>query len=100
MSALVSNYSGGSGLAVSAFLLSRFIPPMVIGPFAGVLADRFDRKRLLIFSDVSRAVVVLLLLFATSPDRLWLIYVLTIVQFALSSVFDPGRNAIMPSLLK
>lgn len=99
LSALVSNYSGGSGLAVSGFLLARFIPPLVIGPFAGVLADRFDRKRLLIFSDVSRALVVLLLLFATSPDMLWLIYVLTILQFALSSVFDPGRNAIMPSLL-
>jgi MFS family permease len=100
MSALVSRYSGGSGLAVSAFLLARFIPPLVIGPFAGVLADRFDRKRLLIFSDVSRALVVLLLLFATSPDTLWLIYVLTIIQFALSSIFEPGRNAIMPSLLR
>lgn len=100
LSALVSNYSGGSGLAVSAFLLARFIPPLIIGPFAGVLADRFDRKRLLIFSDVSRAIVVLMLLFATTPDRLWLIYVLTIIQFALSSVFDPGRNAIMPSLLQ
>jgi MFS family permease len=100
MSALVSKYSGGSGLAVSAFLLARFIPPLVIGPFAGVLVDRFDRKRLLIFSDVSRALVVLLLLFATTPDTLWLIYVLTILQFALSSIFDPGRNAIMPSLLR
>lgn len=100
LSALVSNYSGGSGLAVSGFLLARFIPPLVIGPFAGVLADRFDRKRLLIFSDFSRALVVLLLLFATSPDMLWLIYILTILQFALSSVFDPGRNAIMPSLLR
>jgi MFS family permease len=100
MSALVSKYSGGSGLAVSAFLLARFIPPLVIGPFAGVLADRFDRKKLLIFSDVSRAIVVLLLLFTTTPDRLWLIYVLTIIQFALSSVFDPGRNAIMPNLLR
>ncbi len=100
LSALVSNYSGGSGLAVSAFLLARFIPPLIIGPFAGVLADRFNRKRLLIFSDVSRSLVVLLLLFATSPDMLWLIYVLTICQFALSSIFEPGRNAIMPSLLR
>lgn len=100
LSSLVSRYSGGSGLAVSAFLLARFIPPLVIGPFAGVLADRFDRKRLLIFSDLSRSLVVLMLLFATSPDALWLIYVLTILQFALSSVFEPGRNAIMPSLLR
>lgn len=100
LSALVGAYSGGSGLAVSIFLLARFVPPLLIGPFAGVLVDRMDRKRLLIFSDVSRAGVVLLLLLATGPDRLWLIYVLTFIQFSLSAVFEPGRSAIMPSLLQ
>jgi predicted MFS family arabinose efflux permease len=64
-----------------------------------VLVDRYDRKRLLIISDLSRALVVLLLLLADTPERLWLIYVLTVIQFALSSVFEPGRSAIMPSLV-
>lgn len=100
LSALVATYSGGSGLAVSAFLLARFIPPLLIVPVAGVLVDRFDRRRLLIFSDVSRAIVVLLLLLANSPDRLWLIYVLTVIQFSLSAVFEPGRSAIMPGLIR
>ncbi len=100
LSALVSLYSGGSGLAVSAFLLARFVPPLLIGPFAGVLVDRFERKRLLIASDLCRAGVVLALLLANSPDRLWLIYVLTIAQFSLSAVFEPGRNAIMPGLIR
>ena len=99
LSALVAEYSGGSGLAVSGFLLARLVPPLLVGPYAGVLVDRFDRKRLLILSDVSRAGVVLLLLMATGPEWLWLIYVLTILQFSLSAVFEPGRNAIMPSLL-
>lgn len=104
LSALVAEFSEGAaldkGLAVSLFLLARFIPPLVVGPFAGVLVDRFDRKRLLIASDASRAVVVLLLLLAVeNPQLLWLIYVLTVIQFALSAVFEPGRNALMPSLL-
>lgn len=99
LSALVANYSGGSGTAVSGFLLARFIPSLIIGPFAGTLIDRFNRKNLLIASDVSRALVVLLLLFATGPDTLWLIYLMTFIQFSLSTVFEPGRNAIMPSLL-
>lgn len=99
LSALVSAYSGGSGLAVSAFLLARFVPPLLIGPLAGVLVDRMDRRRLLIISDVARAVVVLLFLLATGPDRLWLIYLLTVIQFSLSAVFEPGRSAILPSLL-
>jgi MFS family permease len=100
LSALVSVYSGGSGLAVSAFLLARFVPPLLIGPFAGVLVDRFDRKRLLIISDLTRAGIVLAMLLANSPDRLWLIYVLTVVQFALSAVFEPGRSAITPGLIR
>lgn len=102
LSALVAEYSAGTdstGLAVSGFLLAHFLPPLVISPWAGVLVDRFDRKRLLILSDVSRAVVVILLLFADSPDRLWLIYVVTVIQFALSAVFEPGRSAIMPNLV-
>lgn len=99
LSALVARFSGGSGVAVSAFLLARFLPPLLVAPFAGVLIDRFDRKRLLILSDVGRAITVILLLFALRPEMLWLIYVLTVIQWSISAVFDPGRNAIIPSLL-
>lgn len=103
LSAKVAEFSEGAllekGLAVSLFLLARFLPPLFVGPFAGVLVDRFDRKRLLILSDLLRAAVVLLVLFALQPDRLWLIYVLTVIQWSISAVFEPGRGAIMPSLL-
>lgn len=102
LSALVAEYSDGSGLAVSGFLLARFLPPLLISPLAGVLVDRFDRKRLLILSDLLRAVVVFMFLIVVlgGPSTLWLLYVLTVFQFALSSIFDPGRNALMPSLLR
>ena len=99
LAVLVEEYSGGSGLAVSLFLLARFVPPMLVGPWAGVLVDRLDRKRLLIFSDLLRALVVLLLLLADGPHLLWLVYVLTALQFSLSAVFEPGRNALLPTLL-
>lgn len=100
LSALVSRYSGGSGLAISGLLLARFLPPVVVSPLAGVLIDRFNRKHMLIFSDVARALIMLLLLFAASPEYLWLIYLLTVLQFCLSAIFEPGRSAIMPSLVK
>ncbi len=99
LAVLVEEYSGGSGLAVSLFLLARFVPPMLVGPWAGVLVDRFSRKRLLILSDLLRALVVLLLLLADGPHMLWLVYVLTALQFTLSAVFEPGRNALLPTLL-
>lgn len=99
LSALVAEYSGGSGLAVSGFLLARFLPPLLISPLAGVLVDRFNRKRLLIMSDIGRAIVMLLLLLTLQPDRLWLIYVLTVAQWSISAVFEPGRAALIPTLL-
>jgi MFS family permease len=100
LSALVAEYTGGSGIAISGLLIARFLPPMIVSPFAGVLVDRFNRKRLLILSDLLRAGIVLLLLFANGRDQLWLIYLITIFQFSLSAVFEPGRSAIMPSLLQ
>lgn len=96
---LVSTYTNGSGLAVSLLLLARFLPPLLVGPYAGVLVDRLNRKHLLIFSDSLRAVIVLMLLLATGPDRLWLIYALTVLQFMLTSLFEPGQSAILPSLV-
>jgi len=97
---LVADYSGGSGVAISIFLVLRVLPPMLVGPFAGVLLDRFNRRNLLIWSNVLRALVVPLFLLADSPDLLWLIYIVTVVQFVLSSIFEPGQAAIIPALVK
>src|SRR5258708_29540245 len=49
-----------SGLVVSGVMLSRAIPAMLAGPLAGVVLDRFDRKRIMIASDLIRAVVAML----------------------------------------
>ena len=103
ISALIVSYtegSGNQGIAVSAFLIARLLPPLVMRPLAGVLADRFNRKRLLILSDILRALAVLGLLFTTQgPEYLPLVYVFVVIQFLVSSIFEPARNAIMPSIL-
>lgn len=101
LSALVVRYSDGSGVAVSIFLMARFLPPLLISPFSGVVVDRFDRKTILIYCNLLRTGVVLMfLLTTTSADFLWLIYALTIVQFTLSAFFEPGQSAITPTLVK
>jgi MFS family permease len=102
LSALVVRYSPGSeGLAISLLLLSRFVPPMLISPFAGVLVDRFNRQQLLIWSNVLRAGIVLCFLPALyNPDLLWTVYTLSILQFVLSSVFEPGQSALIPNLTR
>lgn len=99
LSTIVAKYSDGSGLAVSLYLMSRFLPPLIVGPFAGVLVDRFDRQRILVYSNVLRTGIVLAFLLATTSDLLWLIYALTIAQFTVSALFEPGQSAITPALV-
>lgn len=88
-----------SGLAVSALFLARFLPLFFFTPVAGVLADRFDRKRLLIAADLLRAVTVLAFILVQVTQQIWLLYVLTVVQFALSAIFAPTHSAVIPNLV-
>lgn len=100
LSVLVAQYSGGSGIAISFYLMLRFLPELLFGPFAGMLVDRFDRKWILVYCNFFRMFIVAGFLFASSADRLWVIYVLTIFQFIMSSMFEPAQGAIMPALVK
>lgn len=96
---LVNRYTD-SGLAVGALFVARALPLFVLGPVAGVVADRLNRKMVLIATDLFRAVIVLALLFVNTPDRVWLVYVITVAQFSVSAFFEPARSAILPSLIK
>ena len=89
----------GSGRAVGLVLVARFLPSVVLGPLSGVLADRFDRRHIMIASDVARALVVLGFLFVRSPEHVWLVYLLTVLQLAFSAFFEPARSAALPALV-
>lgn len=97
---MLVNRFANSGLAVSALFIARALPPFFAGPFAGVVADRFNRKHVLIASDVLRAGIVLGLLLVDRPERLWLIYVLSVAQFIVSAFFEPARAAILPQVVE
>jgi predicted MFS family arabinose efflux permease len=90
----------GSGRAVGLVLVARFLPSVVLGPLSGVFADRFNRRTLMIASDVGRALVVLGFLFVRRPEQVWLVYVLTVLQLGLSSFFEPARSAAIPSIVR
>lgn len=96
---LVAKLSG-SGLAIGALFLARLLPPFILGPVAGVVADRFDRRKILITSDILRAVVVLGFLLVRNEQHIWLIYSLTVLQLSISAFFEPARAAILPSIVK
>ena len=87
-----------SGLVVSGIMLSRAIPAMLAGPLAGVLLDRFDRKRVMIASDLIRAVVAAAFIFTVHHPRPWHLYVLSGLLMLASPFFTSGRAAILPSI--
>jgi MFS family permease len=88
----------GSGLVVSGVMLSRAIPAVLAGPLAGVLLDRLDRKRIMIASDLIRAVVALAFIFTIHQPRPWLLYVLSGLLMFASPFFTAGRAAILPTI--
>jgi MFS family permease len=88
----------GSGLVVSLVMLSRAVPAVIAGPLAGVLLDRFDRKRIMIASDLVRFAVALAFILTVSYHGTWLLYLLSALLMFASPFFTSGRAAILPSI--
>ncbi len=88
-----------SGTALSLLFVARFLPLFLFSPLGGILADRYSRRRLLMATDLLRAVAVLGFLLIRSANFVWLFYALTVIQFALSALFTPARNAIVPNIV-
>ena len=90
--------TSGSGLVVSGVMLARAIPAVLAGPIAGVLLDRFDRKHIMIASDLIRAVVALAFIATVHQPRPWLLYLLSGLLMFASPFFTSGRAAILPTI--
>ncbi len=87
-----------SGLVIMGVMLSRAIPAITVGPLAGVLLDRFDRKRIMIASDLMRAVVALGFIVAVREHQVWLLYAFSALLMVASPFFTAGRSAILPTI--
>jgi len=105
--ALIAKLSESSGLAISGLFIARMLPPFILGPFAGVVADRFNRRHVLIVTDLLRVIIVTnfvllsLGVFDLSvKNQLGLIYLLTVAHLAISTFFEPAHAALLPSLVK
>jgi dTMP kinase len=82
--------------AIAGVLFLRVLPALVMGPIAGYIADRLDRRRTLIWGDYIRGA-----LFLTIPivGTLWWVFVVTILIEAVSLVWLPAKDATIPNLV-
>ena len=88
----------GSRLALGFLFTIRMLAPFFIAPLAGICADRYNRKHLLIITDLARAVIVIGFLFVRDASDIWLLYALTTLLFGVSGFFSPARSAILPDI--
>ncbi|MFM9873299.1 MAG: MFS transporter [Fimbriimonadaceae bacterium] len=78
------------------------IPYVIFGPFAGVLVDRADRRKLMLGADVASGLITAALaiyaFFAPSP-AVWVLYVAAFLMSSVNTVFFPARSASIPRLV-
>jgi MFS family permease len=88
----------GSATAVAWMMIVQFLPVAVIGPLAGVVVDRVDRRRLMIATDLLRGSMIVLLLFIRRPDQVWIAYVVMAFVVGAQAFFEPARTATIPNV--
>lgn len=82
--------------AIAGVLFLRVLPALVMGPIAGYVADRLDRRTTLIWGDYIRGA-----LFVTIPivGTLWWVFVVTVLVEAVSLVWGPAKDATIPNIV-
>jgi MFS family permease len=91
-------HATSSGMVVTGVMLARALPAVGMGPVAGVLLDRLDRKHVMIASDVVRAVIALGFILCLGRGDTWLLYLLSALLMGASPFFTSGRAAILPAI--
>ncbi|MEW1842618.1 MFS transporter [Nonomuraea angiospora] len=89
----------GSTLSTAIMLLVSRLPDVVLGSVAGVLADRWDRRRVLVATDVLLALGLLPLLAVRGPDQVWIVYAVALWTGVLSTVLAPAQKALVPQIV-
>jgi hypothetical protein len=79
-------------------LIVQFLPVALVGPVAGVVVDRVNRRRLMIAADVVRGVLILGLLLVRRAEDVWIAYVVMALAMSGTAFFEPARTATIPNI--
>jgi MFS family permease len=89
----------GSALATSTMFIAEMIPSLLLGSVAGVFVDRWNRKRIMVITNLLLALGLLPLLLVHSTAWLWVVYVVAFVESVLTQFFTPAESALLPLLV-
>lgn len=89
-----------SSLAAGLAIITSSLPAFFLTPIAGSIVDRYDRRKIMIIADLSRAFLALGMIFVRTADQIPLIYVLMTLLVVFSSFFNPALSAAVPNLVR
>lgn len=90
-----------SGMMMTIAIICGFLPAFFLSPFAGVWADRYHRKMLIVLSDslIAAATLVLAILFSTGHSDIWLLFAASAIRAFGTAVQIPAVGAFLPQLV-
>ena len=90
-----------SGVMMTISIICGFVPTFFLSPFAGVWADRYNRKILIILSDslIAISTLVLAILFLMGYEALWLLFLMSAIRAIGTGIQGPAVGAILPQLV-
>lgn len=91
-----------SGFMMTIYVLTTFLPALFISPFAGVWADRLNKKKVMITADLTIAIFTLLIavLFLFNIRHLWIIFVISIIRTLGQAVHQPVVSSVYPVIVE
>lgn len=90
-----------SGLMMTISIICGFLPTFFVSPFAGVWADRYDRKTIIILADslIAVATLVLAILFLTGHRALWQFFLISAIRALGTGIQKPAVGAFLPQIV-
>lgn len=89
----------GSVMALAKLLFFIIVPVFVIGPVAGVYVDRWDRKKVMIFADIIRGILVLFIPIFVKFNLMLPVYIVVFLMFSATRFFIPSKMALIPAIV-
>jgi MFS family permease len=88
-----------SPLALAWVFVLKVLPFAFFAPFGGLIADRFDRRKLMMHMDLLRAICVFALIVANETHHLTLVYIFLTLQVMAGAIFQPAYQALLPNIV-
>jgi MFS family permease len=89
----------GKASSVAMALVLQVLPHTLLGPLAGLVNDRFSRRKVMIATDLLRTVIVACMLLVRNREFVWVIYPLLFLETVMVAFFEPARSAVIPNVV-